>query len=108
MALECNPFVLFRPVDQVDRLGGAGESSVEPAVVVFVAAVLRDEALIYEDVFPLATLGLVACYCIGVFYLECVEIPVFTQVFHTFLLGRDVGIILHYSIEQSVILLTVK
>ena len=98
-------YKILRPIHQVNRLGGAGQGGVEPAVILLVPAVFRHESLVNEYVFPLAALCLVAGYGVGLFDLQCIEMRIVTQLFHLLLPVGNIGIILHHAVEQTVTLL---
>ena len=66
----------FWPVDEKEPLGGARESRVEPAGVVWRGHIGSHSALVEINMGPLTALRLVARDGVGVFYLQRIEINV--------------------------------
>src|SRR5690606_18103593 len=65
---------LFAPetrveIEQIELIAGAGDRGVQPAHVFAIDHFLGDVALIDEDGVPLAALGLVGGYGVGIFHL---------------------------------------
>ena len=92
------------PVDEEHLFGGPGESGVEPVDVVGREHVVGHVALIDVDMRPLAALRLVTGHGITVLHLQRIVVDIVPQGFDAVGLEGYVGIVLHYLIEQLLLL----
>ena len=91
-------YLRLGPVNQEEFFGGAGEGGVEPVDIVGGKHIIGHVTLVYVNVRPLTTLGLVTSNGISIFYLESVIVLIALQFFYALNFLWHISIIFHNSI----------